>query len=250
MLHIAICDDNPDQLAFIFSCAQAYFSARAEHEVHITQFDNSLLFLENLDKCGGCDIALLDICMPGILGTDVAKQIRARRDMTEIIFLTTSDEYAIDAFSLKAAHYLLKPFTIAQFDEAMNRAMARFSNGLVKTVVIKSEGRVIRMVDINDILYIESRGHILTIYTKVGPCTEARHSLSRLEEELHKLSPGQFISPYKGYIVNQKSIRVIEREHILLCSGDCVPIPKRGFREIQNAYFDYMFGQTTEGMMV
>lgn len=239
MLHIAICDDSPEQLAIIRAAADRYFQGRVP-EADIYTFDSSLLFLESLEKSGGCDIALLDICMPGILGTSVAREIRARRDKTEIVFLTTSDEYAVDAFALKAAHYLIKPFTQEQFDEALDRAMVSFLDGTVKNLVVKSEGGV-QMVEVGDILYIESRKHLLTVHTKTGTCTEGQRSLGRLMEELETLSPGQFVIPYKGYIVNQRAIQLIEPECIVLRGGAQVPIPKRSFREIQNTYFDYMF---------
>ena len=244
-MKIAICDDSPDQLSLICSATEQFFAARAETP-EIMAFASPLLFLENIEKSGGFDIVLLDICMPGLLGTDVAREIRARRDQTEIIFLTTSDEYAVDAFSLKAAHYLLKPFSQADFDEAMSRATARFAGGGAKTLVVKPEGGGAVMVDIGDITYIESRGHTLTVYTKSGAVTEGRRSLGRFFEELTALSPGQFIAPYKGYIVNQKAITAIRPEEIILRGGEKIPIPKRGFRELQNAYFDYIFGGGNE----
>lgn len=240
MLRIAICDDRPEQLALIRAALRAYFDPRGETP-EVSAFDNSLLFLENLAQTGGWDIVLLDICMPGILGTDVAREIRQRRDKTEIVFLTASDEYAVDAFALKAAHYLMKPFTQAQFDEAMGRATARFENGRVKNLVVKPEGGGAQMVDIGDILYIESRRHVLTVHTKTGDLTEGRRSLSRMLEELEALSPGQFIMPYKGYVVNQRAVTAIEPEQLLLRGGARVPIPRRSYREIQNRYFDYLF---------
>lgn len=241
ILNISICDDRPDQLAKIHTATTEYFKNHLEWVIQVSCYDNSLLFLESLDKTGGCDIALLDICMPGILGTDVARSIRARCDKTEIIFLTASDEYAIDAFVLKAAHYLLKPFTKEQFDEAMDRAMLPFADGSIKNIAVKWEGGGTHFVDINEILYIESQGHLLTIYTKTGPYTEGQRSLGRFMEELERLSPRQFIAPYKGYIVNQKAIQSIQRDGIVLRSGHRIPIPKRGFRNLESAYFDYIF---------
>ena len=240
-MKIAICDDSCDQLAEIRTAAKHYFSTNPEWEAQIAVYDNSFLFLESLDQTGGVDIALLDICMPGLSGTEIAKEIRRRKDKTEIVFLTTSDEYAVDAFALKAAHYLLKPFSQPQFDEAMDRAMLPFRSGRVKNLMIKPEGGGTQAIDISDILFIESRGHIQTVHTTNGITTEGQRSLSRLCEELEKLSKGQFISPYKGYVVNLKAIRAIEPEQIILRRGDHIPIPKRGYRELQNTYFDYMF---------
>lgn len=203
--------------------------------------------MEQLDRKSGWDIVLLDICMPGILGTQIAGEIRRRRDKTEIVFLTTSDEYAIDAFALKAAHYLIKPFSQCQFDEAMDRAMSGFSAGLPKTIVIRSENGELHNLEMGEILYIESQDHGLTVYTRTQAFSEARRSIARLFEALETLSSGQFIIPYKGYIVNQKAILTIERENIVLKNGVRIPIPKRGYKELQNQYLDYVFESNRRG---
>ncbi|MCI2058079.1 MAG: LytTR family DNA-binding domain-containing protein [Oscillibacter sp.] len=244
MLKIAICDNDAAQLKIIHASAERYFSARGEQEAQIECFSAALAFLERLDKTGGCDIALLDVCMPGLLGTDVAREIRKRRDRTEIIFLTTSNEYAVDAFALKAAHYLLKPFTQAQFDEAMDRAVSLFLDGAPVSIAVRAESGELYNVDIDDIFYIESADRSLTVYTRQQTICESRRSIARLLESLDALSPGQFISPYKGYIVNQKAIRAIEKDKIVLKTKQELPIPRRGYRELQDTYFNYMF---TEG---
>lgn len=247
MIKISICDDSPQQLEHIYSATEAYFNIHANCKIQIDIHKSSLLFLEHLEQNGGCDIALLDICMPGILGTQVAKEIRRRHDKTEIVFLTTSDEYAVDAFQLKAAHYLLKPFSKAEFDEAMDRAMTCFAARKPKTIVIKSENGELHNVEIGEILYIESRDHGLTVTTKTTVFTESRRSLTRILEELEALSRGQFISPYKGYIVNQKAILTIERENIVMKNRVKIPIPKRGYKVLQDRYMDYIFEANRAG---
>lgn len=207
----------------------------------VSDYNNPLLFLEDLDQTGGFDVLLLDICMPGILGTEVAKEIRKRKDKTEIVFLTSSDEFAVDAFALKAAHYLLKPFTQEQFDEAMERAVARYTSGQVKKITLKIESGLMQIIDIDDILYIESAGHSQNVYMRNLECKESRHSLIKLNEELEKVSPGQFINPYKGYIVNQKAIQIIEPKQIVLLGGMCLPISRGRYRQHQETFFEYQF---------
>ena len=53
---------------------------------------------------------------------------------------------------------------------------------------------------------------------------------------------GSIIVPYKGYIVNQKAIRTIEPDRIIMQNGQLVPLAKRSFREIKDRFFDYIFG--------
>jgi DNA-binding LytR/AlgR family response regulator len=240
MLHLAICDDHVDQIKIIRSAVELY-TDKLNIEAVISEYNNPMVFLDELEQTGGYDILLLDICMPGILGTEVAKEIRRRGDKTDIIFLTFSDEFAVAAFTLKAVHYLIKPFTQAQYDEVMERAVGKYINGQVKNITLKLEKGLMQSIDLNDILYIESARHSQNIYKKNGICIEARHSLTWLTEELEKVSPGQFISPYKGYLVNQKAIRTIEPKQIVLLSGVYLPLSRGSYRQLQEAFFDYQF---------
>lgn len=123
MLRIAICDDKIDQLKEIRNLAEDYVTRQQETATY-TEYTNAFTFLEDLDK-QNYDLVLLDVCMPGILGTEVANEMREKNYHAEIIFLTTSDEFAVEAFALKAIHYLVKPVRQELFDEAMDRALEK-----------------------------------------------------------------------------------------------------------------------------
>lgn len=241
MLRIAICDDLPDQLEKIKTAVSQYFALYPEEQTEVFTYNNPLIFLESLDKTGGFDILLLDICMPGIDGTQVAAEIRNRGDKSEIIFLTTSDEFAVEAFALKAAHYLVKPFSQTQFCEAMDRAMVQFREGPVPKVALKLTGGGTRVLELNEILWIESRNHSQIVFLKDGGSEEARESLSQLLYALEELTTGQFVNPCKGYLVNQKAIRTIEPKKIIMRSGQELPLARGTFREFTDRYFAYMF---------
>ena len=101
MLHIAICDDQPDQIRSIRQSSERYFQDKQD-TVSYETFDNAFSFVDTINQGAIFDIVLLDVCMPGILGTEVAQELRKFSSSTEIIFLTTSDEFAMDAFAVKA----------------------------------------------------------------------------------------------------------------------------------------------------
>ncbi len=241
MLRIAICDDIPDHLEKIKLGVKQYFSEHPEEKIDIFTYNNPLIFLESLDRIGVFDILLLDVCMPGIDGTQVAAEIRKRGDKSEIIFLTTSDEFAVEAFALKATHYLVKPFTRAQLKEALDRVVMKISAELVPRVILKLSGGGMRALEVNEILWIESRNHAQTVYLKDGGIEETRVSLSQQLDTLEELSPGQFVSPCKGYLVNQKAIRTVEPKRIIMRSGKELPLARGTFREFTDRYFAYMF---------
>ncbi|HSI46860.1 MAG TPA: response regulator, partial [Ideonella sp.] len=71
------------------------------------------------------DLVLMDIQMPGMTGLEVVKALRQDGLQTAVVFTTAYDEHALTAFELHAVDYLLKPFSRARFDEAIEHALAR-----------------------------------------------------------------------------------------------------------------------------
>ena len=73
---------------------------------------------------GGADLVVLDVQMPGGSGLDVVRRIGAAR-MPPVIFVTAFDSYAVQAFEVNAADYVLKPFDPERLQQAVERARAR-----------------------------------------------------------------------------------------------------------------------------
>lgn len=243
MLHIAICDDQPDQIRSIQRSSEIYFQKKPDLVSYET-FDNAFAFVDAIDKGSAFDIVLLDVCMPGILGTDVARELRKYNSITEIIFLTTSDEFAVDAFAVKATDYLLKPFTQGQFDKAMDRAISFIRQRNSAKVVLRLVGGGICIEEIAQILYFESRSHILRVHLADGTVLETRKSGQEMKDELDKIAPGQFASPNKGYLVNLAAVHVIKADYVEV-AGHQLPLGKRKYRMFQEIYFQFMFSSAT-----
>ena len=70
------------------------------------------------------DLALLDINMPGMNGLELAAAVRTRWPKTAILFLTGDSRYALDAFELRAAGYILKPATRERLEKEIEYACA------------------------------------------------------------------------------------------------------------------------------
>jgi two-component system LytT family response regulator len=69
------------------------------------------------------DLIMLDIQMPGCSGLEVAASLG--RPRPAIIFCTAFDQYAVDAFELQAADYLLKPVNRTRLQAALDRVRER-----------------------------------------------------------------------------------------------------------------------------
>ncbi len=120
---ILIADDEPIERAVIGKAVRNYFG----DEVEVFEAVNGREAIE-IFRRENCQIAVLDISMPGIDGLDAAEEIRKESESCSIIFLTAYDEfdYAKRAIKVRALDYLLKPSTreelILVLEEAIHLA--------------------------------------------------------------------------------------------------------------------------------
>lgn len=120
---ILIADDEPIERAVIGKAIRNYF----DDEVEVFEAVNGREAIE-IFRRENCQIAVLDISMPGIDGLDAAEEIRKESESCSIIFLTAYDEfdYAKRAIKVRALDYLLKPSTreelIMVLEEAIHLA--------------------------------------------------------------------------------------------------------------------------------
>ncbi len=242
MLTLAIVDDEADSIKKMREGTERFLSENAPLPVQIKEFSDAHDFLSDIDAHGTPDIALLDICMPDVSGVQLAEYIRKKSDTAKIVFVTSSKEFAVEAFSVNAVHYLVKPFSYAQFAEAMTRIIQMFKTE-PKKISINGAGESVTMVPVSDIIYIESVGRCRYVHTPAGEFAETRRTLAQFSQELEKISPKQFISPYRGYIVNLVAVRTITAKHILLKDGTKVLIKPGDFRALKKTLFEYTFVQ-------
>lgn len=106
MYRILVADDEPIERAVISKMIERLFPEQLEVILAVNGREAVKLYEEK-----GCNIALLDIEMPGINGLDAAESISKMDENGVIIFLTAFDEfnYAKRAFAVRALEYLLKP---------------------------------------------------------------------------------------------------------------------------------------------
>lgn len=120
---ILIADDEPIERAVIGKAVRNYFG----DEVEVFEAVNGREAIE-IFRRENCQIAVLDISMPGIDGLEAAEEIRKESESCSIIFLTAYDEfdYAKRAIKVRALDYLLKPSTreelIMVLEEAIHLA--------------------------------------------------------------------------------------------------------------------------------
>ena len=168
------------------------------------------------------DILFLDINMPVLSGLGFLKTLK---QPPQVIFTTAYREYAVDAFDLSAADYLLKPFSLERFIVAVDKAVEKLSantglpNGIASSetttqnpaIIIKAEGKIYKLVP-NEILYAEASGN----YSKVVTSGYSIMPAMSFTSLVTMLNYPEFIRVHRSFIINRNHIRVIEGNRVFI----------------------------------
>lgn len=237
MLHIGICDDNQKDISRVQELAVRFSEQHPEMPVQIQAYSSPYDLLDDIEKTGGFDLYLLDVVMPHMTGVTLARRIRERKERAEILFLTVSKEYAVEAFSVKASGYLIKPVNQSAFEDAVLDCIHRLSPENNPSLLLKSKEGIHR-ISICELVCVESFNHNQVCTLSDGSMLETSATLSELMEELKNFSV--FVRPHRAYIVNMDFIRRLTARELLLTDGKRIPISQSRYGEIKNSYFTYM----------
>ena len=238
MLKISVCDDEAEERKKIADNLRAYTVAHGEHGVEFDVYPSAIEMLEAFERSGAADIALLDICMPGMLGTELARDILRFSKNTDIIFLTTSPDYAVDAFSIHAADYICKPYTQEQFNAALERVIARREQRT--WVLLRCEGELHRIA-LEDILYIETKDKRRVFSLASGRKLSVWSLPAKLQESV--MGKKGMTMCGSSFIVNLNHVRCFSGTDLVMDDGTLIPVPRRCRAEMKQAYFDFYLNE-------
>ena len=238
MLKISVCDDEAVERKKIADDLGVYAAAHGEHGVEFDVYSSAIEMLEAIDRTGAPDIAILDICMPGMLGTDLARDILRLSENTDIIFLTTSPDYAVDAFSIHAADYICKPYTQEQLDGALERVVARREQ---RTWILLRSERKVHRIALEDILYIETKDKRREVALVSGQKLSVWSLPTQMQESIEDHQ--SMTACGSSFIVNLNHVRCFSGSDLVMDDGTLIPVPKRRRGEIKQAYFDFYLNE-------
>jgi len=245
-MKIAICDDTPQDLENLKNALVEYFKEK-EIPFSIEGFNDCRVLLNRFKvvETNEYDIFILDVMMQKN-GVDVAKEIRKYNDSSTIIFETSSEEFAIDAFKVQAFDYILKPINKDKIKECFDKLLDLKKESLKKHVfTIKSMDHAQETVDIKNIIYIESSDRRMIIHLMKGePIVTTSLRSKFLESIPFDYDNYNFINCHSSFLVNLNSIKSIRNDSSFeLKNGEVIPISKRLFQDVKNKYIEYLLGE-------
>ncbi|MBP1754703.1 MAG: putative two-component response regulator [Firmicutes bacterium] len=238
MINLAICDDDVRELDKTVELCHSYALQHKDMDIRIDRFSSGTALLEQMTEGqNNYDVMLLDIYMPDMTGIELAKYLRARADNCQIIFLTTSLGHAIEAFTLHATHYLVKPYTREQLGDALDKAVSAVDKIKKANILIKNSNGIQR-INLSDIIYSETEKHLQNIHLGDGTCLQVRITSSELYDML--CMDKRFYKCGSTYILNLDKIKEITAKHILFSNHEELPMQRRQYKELVELYTRYL----------
>lgn len=216
MMLCMICDDQKSELETVQKLVAGYAEAHPDLLLSVRCFSSPFDMLDEIDRSGAPDIALLDICMPGVLGT------------------------AVEAFALHVDDYLTKPYTKKRLVDTLDRVMEKRRRRLYIPLQCGNE---IHRIDLYSVTYVEARDHILEIHLKSGNCFKTRMTLTELKKRFRGASG--FAALGASYIVNLRCVQSLLPAAVVMADGETVPVPRRLRSEVKQQYFDFYTKEAT-----
>jgi two-component system response regulator LytT len=210
-LRVLAVDDEPpalDELAYLLRADPRVASVRTAGDAL-----SALKVLED----GSVDGVFLDIRMPGLTGLDLARLLARFATPPPVVFVTAYEDAAVDAFSLRAVDYLLKPVREARLAEAVGRVVQARAAGPAATSPASSPdtstiavelGGVTRFLQVSEVRYVEAQGDYARLHTATGSHL-VRVPLAALEE---RWAPVGFVRVHRSYLVATSHISELRVE--------------------------------------
>jgi DNA-binding LytR/AlgR family response regulator len=175
------------------------------------------------------DLVFLDIQMPGLTGFEVARRLVEADVTSQLVFLTAFDQYAIEAFSVNAVDYVLKPIDMARLEQTLQRVRARLASlppsrlpltpeeldRVVQAVQARQERRdqlAIRvgerfvLVQAEEVIHASLVDDAIVVVTQSATGTSNYRTLDELQA---RLDPAVFWRVHRSHLVNITKIREI-----------------------------------------
>ena len=238
MIHIAICDDSKQERQILAALFKRYQELHATPlQIHI--FQNGFSLLDAIDQGKRFDITILDILMPGENGIEIARNIRASGTDTEIIFLTSSPDYAVDSYEVKAQNYLLKPVTEEKFFASIDSILAELDEKDTASFIIYTTEKQYSRIRVSSLVYGEVTHRTITLHLADQTMISAVMTFTEFQDIL-KAYP-DFIYPHRSYAVNMNYIQYVTKSDIILTDGQKIPLSRNNYTKISEQFLNFAY---------
>lgn len=238
MLRIAVCDDEETPLRQTAALLEGYLHIRPELSVQVETFLSAESLLEQAETAGGFDLYILDILMPGLSGIDVGRKLRQLGDGGEIIYLTTSNDFAADSYEVRAFFYLLKPVQEEKLFQVLDRAAEKLNRRRSESIVVPTAAGKQRLL-LERIRYAERVGRFVRYYCTDGTVDSQSIRAPFKEAAEPLLKDNRFYLCGASFVLNFQHVTGVQGQTALLDNGQAVSLPRSAAAAFKKAWGSY-----------
>ncbi len=238
MFNISVCDDSPIFLQITTEFIHKW-SRERNIPVMISTFENGDELLSH-HREEPADIIFLDIIMPMFNGMEATKILRKTDRDAKIIFLTSSPEFALESYEVKAENYLLKPISYDRLQSVLDDCLTEFQNEPEHLILNTSYGY--QKLYFHEIEYAEAQNKRVTFHLITGQTVESVAPFYFFEKQLS--GHPAFFKCHRSYLVYLPNVDHFNTTELLTKSGHCIPIARSYSKTFKEAYFALMFQET------
>ena len=234
-LAIAIVDDRREDREALSAAVSTYFDRHPGHSVSFRFFDSAEAMLAAKPPV---QMAFLDICMGGLSGIDLARVLRSLDEKLLIVFLSTSSDFAFDAFPVHPFDYLIKPARQADVDRVLGEAM-RVVSAEDPEVEIRV-ARDVNRVPLRRIVSAVASGHNVEIAVDGG---SKLRSIMTFAEVSELLQDPRFLPCNRGVLVNMDYVLTLDGDVLRMKDGRTFALRTRSKAELSARFVQYQISR-------
>jgi|GEM_PF-559678 len=239
-MKIALCDDNLQDLNRIKDLVTHYAGDNPQAGLEITAYSNAHDLIDDIDT-QGChfDAFLLDVLMADVNGITTGQSIRERDAEAMIVYITSSPEFALDAFGVQALDYLIKPLDLDKLNAALDRIVGKF-NPTLTLFQFKISGDIAQ-IPVDQIRYAENHARCVNIIVQNQHRIVGATNRAPFETVLADLlNRPAFIQIHKSYIVNMAWIRTVNTGIVTMEDGTNLRISRSRLTTVKRQWLAYL----------
>ena len=159
MTRIAFCDDDAALLHQMQDFLEQYRTLRGV-QLELAPYTKPMELLADIEAGVRFDVLFLDVLMPGINGINTAREIRRYDTAVQIIFVTSSSEFAVQSYVVGAYYYQLKPIWKDSFFRLTDAVLAECRKRTQHSLILRCKSGVTR-ITLDSLEYCEVQGRTL-----------------------------------------------------------------------------------------
>ncbi|HMM01163.1 MAG TPA: LytTR family DNA-binding domain-containing protein [Bacilli bacterium] len=239
MYHIALCDDENSALNFYRDLINL-LAKKNGWQIDIKVFSNENNLILFLDKNPfSFDLIIFDILLGAANGVDVAKLVREKNDVVQIIFLTTSKDFALSAFDAHPFYYLIKNQDEEKFEQVLNSAFKHIESNSDELFVYQKVNTTFS-IPIKIIKYFENFGREVLIIMDNAENISFYGGFNSLEK---RLSPTHFARISRNQIINFSYIYRVSASKVFLRTGEVLKMSVHFREAFEKAFSHFLLGE-------